>query len=86
MLKDSDRLLHLIEQVLSAGQKGRVPIQQVRIDLRALADECVTLTRSQRHLPAEALADDPDARTSRSKSWAIPIIFAARSSTCWTTR
>ena len=42
MLKDSDRLLHLIEQVLSAGQKGRVAIQQVRIDLNALADECVT--------------------------------------------
>ena len=55
MLKDSDRLMHLIEQVLSAGQKGRVPIQQVRVDLRALADECVTLTRSQRHLPEEAL-------------------------------
>jgi signal transduction histidine kinase len=47
--------LHLIEQVLTAGQKGRVPIQQVRIDLGALADECVTVTRSQRHLPAEAL-------------------------------
>jgi two-component system, OmpR family, sensor histidine kinase SenX3 len=55
MLKDSDRLLHLIEQVLSAGQKGRVPFQQLRIDLRALADECVTVTRSQRHLPEEAL-------------------------------
>jgi two-component system sensor histidine kinase SenX3 len=55
MLKDSDRLLHLIEQVLTAGQKGRVPIQQVRIDLGALADECVTVTRSQRHLPVEAL-------------------------------
>ncbi len=55
MLKDSDRLMHLIEQVLSAGQKGRVPIQQVRIDLDALADECVTVTRSQRHLSAESL-------------------------------
>ena len=55
MLKDSDRLLHLIEQVLTAGQKGRVPIQQVRIDLGALADECVVVTRSQRHLPMDAL-------------------------------
>jgi signal transduction histidine kinase len=55
MLKDSDRLLHLIEQVLTAGQKGRVPLQQVRVDLRALAEECVLLTRSQRHLPEEAL-------------------------------
>lgn len=55
MLKDSDRLMHLIEQVLSAGQKGRVPFQQVRIDLKTLAVECVTLTRSQRHLPEDAL-------------------------------
>jgi signal transduction histidine kinase len=55
MLQDSERLLHLIEQVLAAGQKGRVPFQQVRIDLRALADECIEVTRLQRHLPAEAL-------------------------------
>ena len=55
MLQDSDRLLHLIEQVLSAGRKGRVPQQQVRIDLRMLAEECITLTRTQRHLPPEAL-------------------------------
>src|SRR5918992_5244970 len=55
MLKDSDRLMHLIEQVLSAGQKGRVPFQQVRIDLKALAHECMTVTRSQRHLPEDAL-------------------------------
>jgi len=55
MLKDSDRLLHLIEQVLTAGRKGRVPIQQLRIDLGALVDECVVVTRSQRHLPADAL-------------------------------
>jgi signal transduction histidine kinase len=55
MLKDSDRLMHLIEQVLSAGQKGRVPFQQVRIDLRALAEECITVTRSQRHLSPDAL-------------------------------
>jgi two-component system, OmpR family, sensor histidine kinase SenX3 len=55
MLADSDRLLHTIEQVLNAGQAGRVPRQQIRIDLRALADECVALTRTQRHLPAEAL-------------------------------
>ena len=55
MLKDSDRLLHLIEQVLVAGQKGRVPFQQIRIDLKALAEDCLALTRTQRHLPAEAL-------------------------------
>ena len=36
---------HSSNRCCSAGQKGRVPLQQVRIDLRALADECVTLTR-----------------------------------------
>ena len=55
MLKDSDRLMHLIEQVLTAGQKGRASIQQVRVDLHALVDECITLSRSQRHLSPEAL-------------------------------
>ena len=55
MLQDSDRLLHLIEQVLSAGRKGRVPLQQMRIDLRGLAEDCITITRTQRHLAPEAL-------------------------------
>ena len=55
MLQDSDRLMHLIEQVLSAGRKGRVPQQEVRVDLRALATECVTLTKAQRHLTPDAL-------------------------------
>ena len=63
MLQDSNRLLHLIEQVLSAGQKGRVQLQQIRIDLRGLAYECIMLTRTQRHLPPEAVTlstpDDP---------------------------
>jgi two-component system sensor histidine kinase SenX3 len=55
MLHDSDRLMHLIEQVLSAGQKGRVPLQQERIDLRALAKDCMTVTVTQRHLAPDAL-------------------------------
>jgi signal transduction histidine kinase len=55
MLQDSNRLMHLIEQVLSAGQKGRVALQQVRVDLRTLADECITLAKTQRHLAPEAL-------------------------------
>jgi signal transduction histidine kinase len=55
MLQDSDRLLHLIEQVLSAGRKGRVPFQHVRVDLRGLAEECIAVTKSQRHLPDNAL-------------------------------
>ena len=67
MLKDSDRLLHLIEQVLSAGQKGRVPFQQVRVDLRALADECVTRDAIAAPSAGRGASDDRDARTSRSK-------------------
>jgi signal transduction histidine kinase len=64
MLQDSDRLMHLIDQVLSAGRKGRLPQQQVRLDLRALADECITITKSQRHLAPESVqliagSDDP---------------------------
>ncbi len=55
MLQDSDRLLHLIEQVLAAGRKGGVPFQQVRVDLQALAEECIAVTKTQRHLPDQAL-------------------------------
>jgi signal transduction histidine kinase len=55
MLQDSDRLLHLIDQVLAAGRKGSVPFQQVRVDLKALAEECIGVTKLQRHLPDEAL-------------------------------
>ena len=55
MLRDSDRLIHTIEQVLQAGQAGRLPQQQIRVDLRTVADECVKLTRTQRHLPDEAV-------------------------------
>lgn len=55
MLQDSDRLIHTIEQVLQAGTTGRVPLHQARVDLRTLTSECAELTRTQRHLPAEAL-------------------------------
>jgi signal transduction histidine kinase len=55
MLQDSERLLHLIDQVLVAGRKGRVPLQQIRIDLRSLARECIAVTRAQRHLAADSL-------------------------------
>jgi two-component system, OmpR family, sensor histidine kinase SenX3 len=55
MLQDSERLLHTIEQVLHAGQARHLPLQQTRIDLRALADECVELTRVQRHLGPAAV-------------------------------
>lgn len=53
MLEDSHRLLHTIEQVLRTGQAGRTPLHLERLDLTALADECVTFTRTRLHL-AEA--------------------------------
>ena len=57
MLDDSDRLLHTIEQVLRAGstQSNFRRIDQTRVDLRALAEECVALGRTRFHLPDEAL-------------------------------
>lgn len=55
MIEDCDRLLHTIEQVLRTGQAGRVPLHRVRLDVRALADECVTLTRTRLHLPEDAV-------------------------------
>ena len=50
MLDDSDRLMQTIEQVLRTGQAGRASTHRERVNLRALADECVTLTRTRRHL------------------------------------
>ena len=55
MLQDSERLLHTIEQVLSAGQAGRMPRRQLRLDLRTLVEDCAALARTQRHLEPEAL-------------------------------
>jgi two-component system, OmpR family, sensor histidine kinase SenX3 len=51
MLEDSDRLLQTIEQVLRTGQAGRTPLHVERQDLRALAEECVSFTRSRLRLP-----------------------------------
>jgi signal transduction histidine kinase len=50
MLDDTDRLMQTIEQVLRTGQAGRESGHRERVDLRALADECVALTRTRRHL------------------------------------
>jgi signal transduction histidine kinase len=55
MLEDSDRLIQTIDQVLRAGQAGRLPLHRARLDFRQLVDECVTLTRARFHLPTEAL-------------------------------
>ena len=60
MLEDSDRLLHTIEQVLRAGstQSQFRRIDQIRVDLAELAEDCVSLARTRFHLPDEALRFD----------------------------
>jgi len=60
MLEDSHRLLQTIEQVLRTGQAGRTPLHLERLDLTALAAECVAFTRSRLRLPEPALRG-PDA-------------------------
>ena len=55
MLDDSDRLMQTIEQVLRTGQAGVASSHRERVDLRALAEECVALTRTRRHLNEQQL-------------------------------
>ena len=61
MLEDSHRLLQTIEQVLRTGQASSTPLHLERIDLTALADECVRFTRSRRHLDESVLRLEPAA-------------------------
>jgi signal transduction histidine kinase len=58
MLADSARLLQTIDQVLQTGQAGRMPLHKVRLDLGALAAECVELMRTRLHLSDDALKID----------------------------
>ncbi len=86
MLQDSDRLLHLIEQVLSAGQKGRATLPA---GARRLEGACGGVHRGHEVAAAPAPGGAADGRQrarSRSRSSGIPIICGAPSSTCWTTR
>lgn len=55
MLDDSDRLMHTIEQVLRTGQAGRESNHRERVNLRAVAEECVALTRTRCHLTEEQM-------------------------------
>ncbi len=55
MLDDSDRLLQTIEQVLRAGQTNRASGHREQVNLRALTEECVELTRTRRHLNDQQL-------------------------------
>lgn len=64
MLEDSTRLLHTIDQVLRTGQAGRKPQHKARLDLVALARDCVALGLARLHLPPSAIrlaAADPAA-------------------------
>lgn len=55
MLDDTGRLMQTIEQVLRTGQAGRASTHRERVNLRALAEECVALTRTRCHLTEEQL-------------------------------
>jgi two-component system, OmpR family, sensor histidine kinase SenX3 len=57
MLEDSDRLLHTIDQVLRAGATGSILRRSTptRLDLAAIARECVDLARTRFHLGPDAL-------------------------------
>ena len=67
MLEDSDRLLHTIEQVLRAGSTGSRlrRVAKTRVDLGAIAQECVELARTRFHLPDGALTYEERIRGSR---------------------
>ena len=57
MLEDSDRLLHTIDQVLRAGSTGPRfrRLEKARVDLGAVARECVELARTRFHLAEAAM-------------------------------
>ncbi len=54
MLADCDRLLHTIEQVLRVGRAGRQR-RRTRVDLEALAAECVAMAERRHHLSPGAM-------------------------------
>lgn len=60
MRSDTDRLLATVEQVLKAGELGqRERVQQrSRIELASLVAECISITLSRHHLPADAIQMD----------------------------
>jgi two-component system, OmpR family, sensor histidine kinase SenX3 len=57
MLSDSGRLLATVEQVLKAGEVGQRAKQQVqsRVELKALAEDCIATIRQRHNLPAETI-------------------------------
>jgi signal transduction histidine kinase len=61
MLKDSDRLLASIEQILRAGRVGLLgrSLNFATFDLGAVVEGCVAYARTVHHLSPEALAHRP---------------------------
>ncbi|MDQ5845349.1 MAG: HAMP domain-containing histidine kinase [Acidobacteriota bacterium] len=57
MLKDSDRLLQTVEQVLRAGRAGhrRRPLNITIVDVREIVGECIDTARTRYNLGPEAL-------------------------------
>jgi len=56
MLEDSERLQRLVEQVLLAARSPRQRLlHRVPIDVRALAEECVSVSRARHRVDAEGL-------------------------------
>lgn len=58
MLDDSERLLATVEQVLKAGEVGQRGADDVnlRVDLRAMVQECIRVVLLRNHLPEQAIA------------------------------
>lgn len=65
MLDDTDRLMQTIEQVLRAGEAGKTSLHRERLNIVALADECIALTRTRRHLTEAQLRRLPFAGDDR---------------------
>lgn len=56
MLQESDRLVRLVEQVLQAAQVPRRRLlHKEPVDLRGLAQECLSVARAQHRIPPAAL-------------------------------
>ena len=65
MLEDSDRLLATVEQVLKAGEVGQRARSHVRVpvEIRALVEDCIRMTRARHHLDESAIALDVEPAT-----------------------
>ena len=59
MLKDSDRLLNTVEQVLSAGKVHEKNEPRVEVSIDSVLEEAVAITRSRNNLPESAIKYSP---------------------------